>query len=303
MRQGLIRLVAACAFFAITAAAALPRTGLANSNTVEAEFVNVNGTPSALLRTMTPQTRLLARQGEIGHVNAQAPCDQLTVEKTALWFATDNDGNVDTETTVDSYDRGTTVIAPGFQYDCAPKDTEIVVIIYNQAYGSEPALVDKRALQASADPGAFFYALTTPDNSPLQEGKWRVAFYQGKVPISTGEILLGGAADVDTTTQAVVRGMVTDLRSGQPVWQARIFVLNPGVTVEEFARTTRREDVYVQTRADAQGQFSLWKPLERNTAYAMLIAADGYKLRGTNRLVIGDQAVSPVDLDIKLVKR
>jgi hypothetical protein len=304
MRQGLTRLIAASILLAVTATVALPQPGLAGRHGVEAEFTDVTETLRFGPQTQFLAATLRARPSEIRFVrNASAPCDKLSVDKTALWFATDADGNVDTETTVDSYARDTTVIAPGFHYDCAPKDTEIVAIIYNQAYGSEPALVDKRALQASAGAGEFFYALTTPDNTPLQEGKWRVAFYEGKTPLSTGEILLGGSADVDTAKQAVVQGTVIDLRSGQPVWQARIFVLNPGVTVEDFARNTRREDIYAQTRTDAQGQFSLWKPLERNTAYAMLIAADGYKLRGTNRLFIGDQAASPVSLDIKLVKK
>jgi hypothetical protein len=130
-----------------------------------------------------------------------------------------------------------------------------------------------------------------------------VAFYQDKTPLSTGEILLGGRADVDVTTQAVLQGAVADLRSGQPVVGARIYVLNPGVTIADFTHDAKREDIYVQTRTDDQGQFALWKPLERNTQYAMLIAADGYKLRGTDRLIIGGQAPSPVTLDIKVVKR
>jgi hypothetical protein len=230
-------------------------------------------------------------------------CEKLTADVPALWFSTDSDGNVDTDTTVKDYPADTTVIAPGFRYPCAPENTEVVVIIYNQAYGSDPALVDKRELQASPTPDVFYYALTTPDGSPLQEGSWRVAFYVGKSVLTAGEILLGGAASLDTAKQVVVQGTVTDLRTGQPVWQARIFVLNPGVSLQEFARNTRREDIFVQTRADAQGRFSLWKPLDRNVQYAMLIAADGYKLRGTDRLIIGDQAASPVNLDIKLVKR
>ena len=96
---------------------------------------------------------------------------------------------------------------------------------------------------------------------------------------------------------------MTDQRTGEPIWQARVFVLNPGVTLEGFLKDTKREDVFVQTRTDADGQYSLWKPLDRDTQYAMLIAADGYKLRGTNKLIIGDDVSSPVTLTIQLVKR
>ena len=82
-----------------------------------------------------------------------------------------------------------------------------------------------------------------------------------------------------------------------------VLVLNPGISVDEFARNTVRENVYVQTRTDDQGFFSMWKPLVRNEQYAMLIAADGYKLRGTDRLIITDEAASPVNLEIKVAPR
>ena len=231
------------------------------------------------------------------------PCAGITATNPISWFTTDDVGNVDTSIQVDSYPTNTVVIAPGFQYDCVPKDTDLVVMVYNQAFGTDPALVDKRTLQASVDAGVFYYILTTPDGSPLQEGQWRVEFYQGKELLSSGSIVLGNSPDVDVSTQALVQGTVTDQRTGQPINQARVFVLSPGVTLADFLKDTQRADVYVQTRTDTNGQFSLWKPLERNTQYAMLIAADGYKLRGTDRLIIGDEASSPITLTIQLVKR
>jgi hypothetical protein len=236
-------------------------------------------------------------------VRAAKPCDKLSASQPASWFGTDADGNVDTTQTVDNYAAGSIVIAPGFTYPCAPADAEVVVIVYNQAYGSDPALIDKRTIQAGETEDTFFYGITTPDGSPLQEGQWRAAFYQDKTPLTTGDIIVGGNASVDVATQVVLQGAVTDGRTGQPVWQARIFVLNPGITVDQFRRDPQRDQIFAQTRTDAQGEFALWKPIERNTAYAMLIAADGYKLKGTDRLYVGDQAPSPVTLSIKLVKR
>jgi hypothetical protein len=297
MTQRLNRTLAALIF---GLAAVWPQTGLANGRLVPVNFndysLNLHLRQADRVQATGPTAV------STGQITA-APCSALTASSPASWFATDSDGNVDTTTIVDSYPTSSTVVAPGFTYDCVPKDTEVVIIIYNQAYGTDPALVEKRTLQASPSQGLFFYALTTPDGSPLQEGKWRVAFYQGKTPLSTGEILLGGSADVDIAKQAVLQGAVVDARSGQPVVGARLFVLNPGVTVADFARDTVREDIFVQTRTDDQGQFAMWKPLERNTQYAMLIAADGYKLRGTDRLIIGDQADSPVNLEIKLAPK
>lgn len=274
----------------------LPQAGRAQAG-VTADFTDLPAT----LASRIALDRVVPRAPSQGA--PAASCAKLSVHAPAAWFAADSDGNINTDEAVDSYPSGATILAPGFTYDCVPKDTDIVVIIYNQAYGDQPALVEKRTLRASADAGVFFYGLTTPDGSALQDGTWRVAFYQGKTSLATGEILVGGAASVDTSSQAVVAGAVSDLRSGQPIVDARIFVLNPGVTIADFTRNPRREDIFAQTRSDAQGQFSLWKPLERNTAYAMLIAADGYKLRGANNLTIGDDAESPVSLAIQLVQK
>ena len=298
------RLLRALAIFIFCMAALLPQTGLASGRPLPVEFSDYSGQANLTMRSrMAGRARQTAPAAAGTARNAAAPCDALIPSAPAAWFATDSDGNVDAATTVEAYPSGTTVLAPGFSYNCVPKDTEIVIIIYNQVFGTDPALVEKRTLQASSSEGVFFYALTTPDGSALQEGKWRVAFYQGKTPLSTGEILLGGAADVDVAKQAVLQGTVLDARSGQPVAGGMVLVLNPGISVDEFARNTVRENVYVQTRTDDQGFFSMWKPLVRNEQYAMLIAADGYKLRGTDRLIITDEAASPVNLEIKVAPR
>jgi hypothetical protein len=278
-------------------AVGLPQAGLAGGRGVQADFTDLpaESTELRLEQTHVPAAVLLPQADT-------AACAKLSAGATT-WFAADADGNIDTGKPVDSYPRGVTILAPGFKFACAPKDAEIVVIIYNEAYGDQPALVEKRTLAASPTPGVFFYGLTTPDGLALQDGRWRVAFYLGKTLLTTGEVLVGGATSMDATQQALLQGTVIDLRTGQPVAGARVFVLNPGVTIVEFTRETRSEDIYAQTRSDDQGQFALWKPLQHNTAYAMLIAADGYKLRGANNLTIGDDAETPVNLDIQIIKK
>jgi len=312
MRHRLIRAcIALVSFFAI----GLPQAGFASSRGVQADFTDL---PIVISAPVSAGAQLLRSVGLIGITNGvadvqrrqeqavlkapAAACTKLSAGATT-WFAADADGNVDTAKEIDTYPSGAIILAPGFKYACTPKDVEIVVIIYNEAYGDQPALVEKRTLRASPTAGVFFYGLTTPDGSPLQNGKWRVAFYLGKTPLTTGEVLVGGATSMDATQQALLQGTITDLRTGQPVAGARIFVLNPGLTIADFTHETRGEDIYAQTRSDDQGQFSLWKPLQRNTAYAVLIAADGYKLRGANNLTIGDDAESPVAIDIQVIKK
>ncbi|HEY3290820.1 MAG TPA: carboxypeptidase-like regulatory domain-containing protein [Anaerolineae bacterium] len=307
MRQHFIRaFVAVFSFIAF----GLPQAGLAHGSGVQADFMDwptagpmadVPQRPVTLSSLRNNATAPLQSPADEGTATALT-CTKLTASSTT-WFAADASGNVDTSKEVDTYPTGATVLAPGFQFACAPKDVDIVVIIYNESYGDQPALVEKRTLRASPTAGVFFYGLTTPDGSALQDGKWRVAFYLGKTPLTTGEVLVGGATSMDVTLQALLQGTVTDLRTGQPVAGARVFVLNPGVTIANFTHQTRSEDIFVQTRSDDQGQFALWKPLQRDTAYAVLIAADGYRLRGANNLTIGDDATSPVALDIQVIKK
>ena len=292
MRRHLYRTFSAVSCFIVIG---LPQAGQAQAG-VTADFTDF----PALVLHIAPFPPVARQHTRLAPV---AACNQLTVRQPAVWFEADSAGNVNTDSTMDSYPSGATILAPGFAYDCVPKDTAIVIIIYNQSYGDQPALVEKRTLHASTGAGLFYYGLTTPDGSALQDGKWRVAFYQGKTSLATGEILVGGAADVDTASQAVLGGAVSDLRSGQPIAGARIFVLNAGVSIADFTRDPRRGDIFAQTRSDEQGQFSLWKPLSRNTAYAVLIAADGYRLRGANHLTIGDAAESPVNLEIQLMPK
>jgi len=318
MRQRLIR---HCIAFACFLAIGLPQAGLAQGRGVRAGFTDLPTADSVnvpagvvlprsvgLIGIKNGHAAVQLRQAQspqAGYAELTAPaaaCSKLSAGATA-WFTADADGNINTDTPVDAYPSGVTILAPGFKYACVPKDTDIVVIIYNEAYGDQPALVEKRTLHASPTAGVFFYGLTTPDGSELQDGKWRVAFYLGKTPLTTGEVLVGGATSLDAAQQALLQGTILDLRAGQPVAGARVFVLNPGVTIADFTRETRSEDIYAQTRSDDQGQFALWKPLERNTAYAMLIAADGYKLRGANNLTIGDDAESPVTLDIQVIRK
>lgn len=308
MRQHVIRaFVAILSFIAF----GLPQTGLAHGSGVQADFIDLPAAGPVTGSLLKPAALSSLRYGAdatpsqrpAGEMAATAlTCAKLSAGSTT-WFAADADGNVDTAKEVDTYPTGATILAPGFKFACAPKDVDIVVIIYNEAYGDQPALVEKRTLRASPTSGVFFYGLTTPDGSALQDGKWRVAFYLGKTPLTTGEVLVGGASSMDETLQALLQGTVLDLRTGQPVVGARIFVLNPGVTIAGFTRETRGEDIFAQTRSDDQGQFALWKPLQRNTAYAVLIAADGYRLRGANNLTIGDDAASPVALDIQIIKK
>jgi hypothetical protein len=137
---------AALAVCCLVALSGLPSP--AQSSPTPAQFTNLDGmlalreAHSALISRpsiLIHQTSNVNLRSPISNLQSAAPCPGLNATTPISWFATDNAGNVDTSTEVDNYPTRTVVIAPGFQYDCAAKDTDIVVMVYNQAYGTDPA--------------------------------------------------------------------------------------------------------------------------------------------------------------------
>ena len=272
---------------------------------------------------------LLAGVGELSPP-AQG-CRAMEVSEPALWYATDEEGNVYGDYVVDEYPSGTTTIASGFEYGCIPKDTTLTVVYYYGGVDTEPVFVDSSKESPDNESGTYWWYIGTGDGSGLSEGDWQAEWYRNKELLTYGEITLGGGAysDVDETDDAVepdqdefdlndifdfsddeetyttdavtIQGTVYDGETGKPIQSAIFVILTPGLTVEEWVNADfPAEDIFSGGETDSKGRFVCDALVERNVTYSVVVGAEGYQLVKVDDFLIPDEEEDPVDLTIKM---
>ncbi len=275
------------------------------------------------------ESSLLAGVGELSPP-AQG-CSAMEVSEPALWYATDEEGNVYGDYVVDEYPSGTTTIASGFEYGCIPKDTTLTVVYYYGGFDTEPVFVDSSKESPDKASGTYWWYIGTSDGSGLAEGDWQVEWYHNKEFLTYGEITLGGGAysDVDetdgivepdqdefdlndifdfsddqetyTTDAVTVQGTVYDGKTKKPIQGAVFIILTPGVTVDEWATADfPAEDIFSAGEADSKGTFVCDVLVERNVTYSVVVGAEGYQMVTVDDFLIPDEEEDPVDLTIKM---
>ncbi|HEU5102521.1 MAG TPA: carboxypeptidase-like regulatory domain-containing protein [Roseiflexaceae bacterium] len=234
-----------------------------------------------------------ALASDIMHSAATQACDKLQAGPVS-WVVLDEQGEIERQVT--EYPSGTTEIVPTFEYSCVPKHTTIVTVF---TYAGEAVLSDKQTLRPSAQASVYAYPLSTEDSSPLEEGEWKVAFYQDKVLLASGAVRVGGAP---RSSRVTVRGTVRDGNTRKPIKGALVAVLKPGISVKTFLDTGKESDVFTSGTTDSLGQFSLSRPLARGTTYGLLIVARGYRPITRDDLRLGVSDADPLSMDILMVK-
>jgi hypothetical protein len=242
----------------------------------------------------TPQPRTMALASEIARaaVAAQA-CDTLGASPVS-WVILDDQGEIERQVT--AYPSGTIEIVPTFEYSCVPKNTTIVTVF---THAGEAVLSDKETLRPGTQAGVYAYPLSADDNSPLEEGEWKVAFYKDKQLLTSGAVRIGSAA---RASGVAVRGTVRDGNTRKPIKGALVAVLKPGIPVKTFLDTGREADIFTSGTTDSLGQFSLSRPLARDTTYGLLIVARGYRPITRDDLRLGADDPDPLSMDILMVK-
>ncbi|MCS7260943.1 MAG: carboxypeptidase-like regulatory domain-containing protein [Anaerolineae bacterium] len=267
-----------------------------------------------------------------------AACTKMKISNPALWFATDKKGNVYPDKIVKRYPTGTSVIASGFEYNCIPKNTTIGVVYYYGGFDTEPVFSDSQKQSPDNKSGVFWWYIGYQDGSPLPEGDWQVEWYINKKLASKGEITVGGgtkqdiepleteeepveeAAEEEPSTiediwdfgeeearpaaeTVTVQGKIIDGKTKKPIADALFVVLNPGVSMQEWAeRDFAETDVYTVAQTDTRGQFTCPKELERNVTYTVVVAAKGYQMIIAEDFMVDEQQEDPVVLTIKMYK-
>ncbi len=227
-------------------------------------------------------------------------CTSMKADDVA-WVTLDDEGDIDEQ--VESYESGTTLITPVFEYNCVPRSVTVVTIF---SLDGEPVFSDKESLRSSSASGLYGYPLGTTDESALDDGEWGVEFYNNKTLLTDGEVIIGegGGGGEDPVDESVtVEGVVTDKKSRKPIKGAVILILQPGVSVEDWIDNDQSdEDVFTAGKTDSKGKFKLENPLQRETVYSIVVVAKSYKPLANDSFEIAADEEEPVQLTIKMTK-
>jgi hypothetical protein len=229
----------------------------------------------------------------VAKVAANQACAALRASP-VFWVTLDDQGQIDQH--VSDYPSGTTEIVPSFEYACVPKNTTIVTVF---TYEGNAVLSDKEALRSSTQAGVYAYPLSADDGDPLDQGDWKVSFYTDKTLLASGVVRVG---DDQRSSGVVVRGTVRDGNTRNPINGALVAVLKPGILVKAFLDTGKESDLFTSGTTDSLGQFSLNRPLARDTTYSLLIVARGYRPIARDDLRLGARDPDPLRMDILMVK-
>ena len=223
-------------------------------------------------------------------------CTNMQADEVA-WVTLDDNGDIDEQ--VESYESGTNLITPVFEYNCVPRSVTIVTIF---SLDGEPVFSDKESLRSSTAQGLYGYPLGTTDDSPLDDGEWGVEFYNNRTLLTDGQVVIGESGD-PVSNSVTVEGVVTDKKSRKPIKGAVILILQPGVSAEDWVEDDQPdEDVYTAGKTDSKGKFTLEHPLERETVYSIIVVAKSYKPLANDSFEIAADEADPVQLTIKLTK-
>jgi hypothetical protein len=239
--------------------------------------------------------------------NSSGSCTAFKATSDVVWVTLDANGNVDQQ--VDSYPDGTTTITPLFEYDCVPKALTLVISF---SFNGQQVFSDKAQLKATTSKSTYGYPLGTKDGSPVQNGDWSVSFYNNNTLVAQGTMTVGGGGNTNgngngngnsTDNTLTVQGTVTDQASGNPIKGAAVGLLKPGVTFKQFVTDKYADaDIFTQTLSDAQGQFTVPQPVQRNQTYTLVAVAKGYKVLSDDNFMIDNSVADPAQLTITLVQ-
>ena len=233
--------------------------------------------------------------------------EAMQVTDPALWFATDEDQVAYPDVVVDSYPTGTNTIAAGFEYKCMPKGSKFAIVFKYGGFDTEPWVTANYDPPPINRPYVFYWSVTSNDKSTaFTDGDYEVEFYWNEKLLTQGEVTLGekqGPGPNPGGKQVTVQGTVLDGKSKKPIKGALFFVLEPGLTAQEWIDADFPKDkLYTTAESDAQGSFECDRKLDRNVTYSVLVGAKGYKSVSVDDFMIGDQEADPVSLTIKLYK-
>lgn len=211
------------------------------------------------------------------------------------WMTVNSDCQLQDQVT--SYPSGTSAIAAAWNFS-GMTDGESWGVQYT-LNGTE--IFSKQYSWSSGSQGQYSHCLTSDQGFP--DGDYHLSLYagSGNTLLSQADVVVGGGSNPPPPPSnkgvVTISGQVVAADSMNPLPGAEAYVLNPGVSFEQWKNDQgAMSDVFTSTTADNQGYFTLPDKLALNIKYTVVFFAQGYKLK-----VYVDQtfdSTTPVNLQL-----
>lgn len=215
----------------------------------------------------------------------------------AFTFASEqqNDEPVDARV---SFPSGTTDIYAFFDYSGMKDGVE-----WRQVWTIDgEAGLDSTDVWGGGEAGNYWISV---NSDPLPDGDYELKFYVDGNLAQSGQFSIGGGGSSGLSTQdgIVVTGVVTDAnRKSRTIADAMIIFLVPGTDVDEWADTQDEASVHAVGVSDEDGVFQLSDTVIVGETYPVIVIADQYRPIVEEAYTIPEDATSPYELDVSMVR-
>jgi serine protease Do len=154
------------------------------------------------------------------------------------------------------------------------------------------------------------YTCLFNNTSGMPDGDYHIELYggQGLTLLIQSDVVVGnGSGPVPNPPSnkgvITVSGQVVDGDSMNPLPGAEIYVLNPGISFDQWKTDQGAlTDVLTSAKADNQGNFSVPDKLALNISYSVVFYAEGYKLKVYENQTFDSKTPVNLELLIKMTK-
>jgi hypothetical protein len=153
------------------------------------------------------------------------------------------------------------------------------------------------------------YTCIYANEGSLPDGNYRLQLFAGtdlpqlaesSIVIGSGS---GGNVPPPASSGVTIFGTISDGDTGNPVLDAAVFLLNPGITYDQWSAANYPEsNIYTYSVTDSKGQYVMPITISRDVTYTIVASAKGYYDRYGDNLVWTDQDPDRYQMDIQLTK-
>jgi serine protease Do len=218
------------------------------------------------------------------------------------WYSATTDCSIGDP--VDSFPSGTTAMAAAFSYS-GMTDGEA----WAQEWKVDGEVVfSKQYTWDLGNNGDTYTCLYSQDGMP--EGSYHIELYAGEnLDLLTQSDTVVGAGGGGGQTQPSGQGQVSisghikDADSGNPIPDAEVYVLKPGIKFSDWKDNGYAEtDLYTYAKADSNGFYALPDRLSLDVGYTFIMFVEGYPINYADDLVWTAQDPADFQLDLSMSK-